>query len=393
MQNEYEPKSGWRENLVNNILMVLTIGIAFVGGYIFSRLIHPPELELVILSETQQLLEDNAFFELPESKEMEYGMIHGMLNTVEDPHTRFLEPVEHELNSDRLEGSYGGIGARLGRDEEEYIVLYPMEGSPAEEAGLLEGDRLIGVDETPVPPGTSFDEAVALVRGPEGKKVDITIYRPAEDIEITFSIKRGNIPTPSVTWHLDPDEGRLGVLEINWIADSTPDEIERAITDLQERGATHFVLDLRNNGGGLLTPGVDIARMFLEEGTVIERQKKGQDVESYKVTKKGMYVDLPLVIFVNEYTASSAEIISGALRAQNKVALIGRMTYGKNTMQSVYELNDGSSLHVTSAHWWVPDIEFPQPEGGGLLVDIEIEAGENETVDALAAAVEYFFGK
>jgi carboxyl-terminal processing protease len=180
-------------------------------------------------------------------------------------------------------------------------------------------------------------------------------------------------------------------MRVNVIAASTPKEIKDAVADLQSRGATHFVLDLRGNGGGLLVEGVDIARLFLSEGVVIQQQYKGKDVQTYEVEKAGSLKDIPLAVFVDGNTASAAEIISGALQNQQRAPLIGTPTYGKDSVQLVFELQDQSSLHVTSAKWWIPGLEPPVGEGGlqpNIAVSTENSETDNPFVDA---AIQYFF--
>ena len=177
------------------------------------------------------------------------------------------------------------------------------------------------------------------------------------------------------------------------IAASTPDEIQAAVEELSARGASHFLLDLRGNGGGLLKEGVQIARLFLEDGIIIQQQYKGQDIETYEVKKPGLLKDIPLAVLVDGNTASAAEIISGALQNHKRAPLIGTPTFGKDTVQLVFELQDKSSLHVTSAKWWVPGLEPPVGEGG-LLPDIAISTENVGEIDLyMDAAIQYFFGK
>jgi carboxyl-terminal processing protease len=195
---------------------------------------------------------------------------------------------------------------------------------------------------------------------------------------------------PSVAWRTAPQEPRLGIIEINLISAKTPDEIRSAVDELKERGASHFVLDLRNNGGGLLTSGVDTARLFLSEGVVMEQQYQGKDVESYKVTRRGPLADLPLAILINHYTASAAEIVAGALQVNERAPLIGAPTFGKNTIQLIFTLQDGSSMHVTSARWWIPGLEFPAGSYG-LEPDIRLNH-EDDTHTYIEAAISTLLG-
>ncbi|MFH1635218.1 MAG: S41 family peptidase [Chloroflexota bacterium] len=350
---------------------LVSLSAVFGAGYLVRAHTHPSAADFPILEQAYGILENHAYDDLPEPPAIEYGMIHGMVEAYGDPNTRFVEPVQHELTTNDLEGSYGGIGARLGLDPEGYVVLYPFADGPAAEAGLLDGDRLIRVDEWEILPETPIDEVVAAIRGPEGERVTIEVARPPEYAQIEFTIKRQAIPLPSVTWHIEAADLHLGVIEVNIIAASTSEEIQNAVNDLQERGATHFVLDLRGNRGGLLDVGVDIARLFLSEGLIIQEQYRGQPVESYEVEEPGPLAEIPLVVLVNTDTASAAEIIAGALQSQGRALIIGTHTYGKDSIQLVFDLKDGSSIYVTAAKWWVPGLDLPIGEGG-LQPDIVI---------------------
>jgi carboxyl-terminal processing protease len=189
---------------------------------------------------------------------------------------------------------------------------------------------------------------------------------------------------------LDEREPRLGIVKINLIASSTPDEVRRGIEDLQTHGASAFLLDLRDNYGGLLTAGVDVARLFLKDGVVMEQQYRGREVERFEVDKPGPFADLPLAILINENTASAAEIIAGALQARGRARLIGTHSFGKDTIQLVFNLQDGSSLHVTSAHWWIPGL-VGELAGAGLQPDIPIPP-ETAGEPGLQAAISELFG-
>jgi carboxyl-terminal processing protease len=240
---------------------------------------------------------------------------------------------------------------------------------------VKDADRLVQVDDLPITADTGIEPIQAAVRGPVGSRVRITIQRPPELTRMEISIQRAEIPLPSVAWNLDPDQPKVGIVEVNLIAATSRDEIEKAIQDLQSRGAEAFILDLRDNFGGLLTAGVDIARMFLEDGTVIEQQYRGQDVETYRVDRPGPYADLPLAVLVNQHTASAAEIIAGAIQAQKRAPLVGQNTYGKDSIQLIFDLGDGSSIHVTAAKWWVPGLA--EALGGvGLQPDVPVEPGD-----------------
>jgi carboxyl-terminal processing protease len=377
---------------ITTLVFIFFIATGFAGGYFVKSLSGDESTSLPLLDQALNILVDNGLKEIPVNPDLEYGMIRGMVQAYNDPYTLFIEPVQHELESDTLAGKFGGIGVRLGNDADGNIVLYPLPDGPADKAGIEDNDRLVKIEDMLITDQTPIDQIQAAVRGPVGSWVMVTIARPPDFVPIKYKIKRAEIPLPSVTWHIDPDESRLGVIEVNIIAASTPDEIIKAVKDLQDRNATSFVLDLRDNSGGLLTAGVDTARLFLKEGEVIQQQYKGKEIENYQVESPGQFADIPLVVLVNQNTASAAEIIAGSIKAHQRAKLIGTKTYGKDTIQLVFDLEDGSSLHVTSAHWWVPGLN-PPIAGNGVEPDIIVDpADQNNSISAMRKAAEILLG-
>lgn len=371
------------------LLLLIALSLAFMAGYFTHAQWSSPETDFPVLFEVMGILDRHALDDLPKEPTLEYGMIRGMLEAFGDPHTYFTEPVQTELNNDNLEGSYGGIGVTLNRDPDGFILLYPFPDGAAYEAGIIAGDRLILVDEMNITPETPTEEAVAALRGPEGDPVSLTITRPPGHNEYSFEIERQNIPIPSVTWHTTPAEAKLGVVKVNLIAASTAEEIENAVADLKSQGAEYFALDLRGNGGGLVDAGVNIASLFLEDGDVLQEQYRDKPVNTYEVEKPGSLIDIPLVVLVDPYTASAAEIVAGALQAHSRAQIIGTHTFGKDSIQLAFELQDASSLHITAAKWWIPGLEITIGKNG-LAPDIEIIPGEENQDTAIEAAIQYF---
>ncbi len=383
--------NSFKNTFIFTIVAAICITTAFIAGYLVSSR-NPAGPGFPLLNEAYDIIRDHGLKPLPTPPAIEYGMLHGMTDAYGDPFTRFVEPPQNELETDSLKGKFGGIGVRLDNDPQGNYVLYPFQDSPAAKAGIRDGDRLLGVDSLVVVAGTPVDTISAAIRGSVGSTVTVKVGRAPDFSPIEFKIKREEIALPTVTWHLDAGEPRLGVIEVNLIGETTPGEISRAEQDLQTRGATAFALDLRNNGGGLLNQGIDIARLFLPSGVIIEQQYRDQKVESYSIEKPGPLANIPMVVLVNENTASAAEIIAGSIQAHGRAKLIGATTYGKNTIQMVFDLQDGSSLHVTAAHWWIPNLEFPK-DGHGLTPDIPVTAGEPGKVDpVILAAVQALFG-
>lgn len=376
--------------LLFGVLQTLIIVIAFVCGYLVRDWpitgSYFAGTKFPVLFEAIDILEQNALVPLPTEQKLEYGMIRGLLEAYNEPFTVFVEPPQHELQSNQLAGKFGGIGVRIERDAENNAFLYPLPGSPALVAGVKDGDRLLAVESLAITPATSNDEIQAAIRGPVGEKVKVTISRAPDFLPVVLAIERDEVSIPSVTWNISPDEPSVGIVQMRVVADTTPNEVTTAIVELQKLGATHFVLDVRNNGGGLVEAGVNTSRLFLKEGVVIQEKYRDEEVKTFYVEKPGQFTEIPLVVLVNKGTASAAEIFAGALQGQGRAKIVGTNTYGKDTIQLVFNLSDGSSLHVTAAQWWVPGLN-PKIGGNGLRPDVSVAENADQNV-ALQTAIE-----
>ena len=379
----------FKRTYIISMLVGLCLALGFAGGYLVRDRLFVRSDQYPLFGEAYDILDKHGLKPIPTEPLLEYSMIRGVLGAYQDPYTIFVEPAQHELESDALQGSFGGIGVQLIRDAGGQIILNPFPDSPAQLAGVREGDILVAVDDLLMSPELSMEAIQAALRGQVGQIVLVKLQRPPELNQYEYKISRAEFSIPSVTWRIDVDHAGLGIVEVNLISASTPDEVQEAVMDLQSRGATAFIMDLRNNSGGLLAAGVDIARLFLDSGVVMEHQYRDQKIETFRVEKPGPFIQLPLVLLVNENTASAAEIIAGALKAHGRATIIGMPTYGKDSIQLVFSLKDGSSLHVTAAQWWIPGLEPPIGEGG-LQPDIQI-AGEidpNQSDPAVKAAAD-----
>lgn len=374
-QNNARTLPNWVLFAFQGVIVILSIAI----GYFGHQFIVQYRGDLGLLRQAQQILLENTILEVPPEPALEYGMIRGMLAVLDDPYTNFVEPAAHEVLTDQLTGRYGGIGVRLERDTQSDWRLYPLPDSPALAAGIIDGDVLLAVDDLVVTPQTDEITLMAAMRGPEGQEVSIAIYRDGE--QQTFSIDRQSVPLPSITWNLLPEETQIGMLQVNRIAETTAGEMQDGIKDLLNQGAKSLIIDLRDNGGGLVEAGVEIARLFLESGEVIRQVYTAEQENIFTVEQPGPFTQLPLVLLTNGNTASSAEIVAGALKAHQRATVVGTTTHGKTSIQFIFELGDGSSIHVTSGRWWIPGVSFP------LAPDIEV-IDDLEGVLTLHAAIE-----
>jgi carboxyl-terminal processing protease len=304
-------------------------------------------------------------------------MIHGMVGKLGDPYTIYLEPAEHELQTDDLTGEYAGIGAYISRGEDRRVHLIPFEEGPAARAGVLEGDILIAVDYELIAEDASIETIEAMVRGPVGTTVTLTLApRSPSDDSLNLDVVRETFPIPSVTGYTLPDQPDIGVILITLFSEKTPEEIERTYQDLKDQGVEYLVIDLRGNVGGLLDSAVSVARFFLPDGLVLIEETRGGSEEQYIVKSPGKGSDIPLVVLVNENTASASEVLAAALQENGRAPVIGTRTYGKGSVQLVLELDDGSSLHVTNSRWQTP--KGNMLDGHGLQPDLPVAVEDGD---------------
>ncbi len=341
--------------------------------------------------EAWHILERDFYGTLPDDQQMTYAAVRGVLSTLEDPNTVLVEPKPRELEKADLKGEFGGIGAYVSMDADGVVVLTPIPDTPADRIGILAGDILIKVDDTELTPEMSIDDVVLMIRGPIGTTVRLTVRREGQAEPLVFEIERAKIETPTVSWHMIEDVPDLGYIRITLFSERTAGELEGAIEDLKSQGAGRLILDLRNNGGGLLDAAIDVASEFLPDGIVLYEDRRGQDEKFYSVRGKAHAADVPLVVLVNGGTASASEIVAGAIQDTGRGVLIGEQTFGKGSVQLVYDLSDGSSLHVTVAHWFTP--RHHEINGTGLSPDVEVpltaEDHEQGRDPQLERAIEY----
>lgn len=326
--------------------------------------------EFQVFWEAWHLVEENFYGELPSPQTTTYAAVRGALGALNDPYTIFVEPQSRQIEKDDLHGCFGGIGAWLSQAEDGSVVLTPMRDSPAMRAGVQEGDVLVQVDDILVTPEMSLQDVQVLIRGPVGSQVGLTIRRQGVAELVVLTITREEIVTPSVTWQMVEDQAGMGYIRIMRFTERTPQELQEALTELKGQGMTRLILDLRDNGGGLLTEAIQVTGQFIDGGVVLYERRRNAPEKAYEAQGEGMARDVPLVVLVNGGTASAAEIVAGALQDHQRGPLIGERTFGKGSVQFIYDLSDSSSLHVTSAQWFTPNRH--QINGLGLSPDIEV---------------------
>jgi carboxyl-terminal processing protease len=360
------------------LLAFLMGGAAGAGGYYLYDLntqkADRDKAAFDVYWEVWRLVKDNFYGKIPEQPQPVYAAIKGSLQSLSDPYTLFVAPEPRAIEKAQLEGQFGGIGAYVRRDEKGQVILEPMPDSPAEKAGLKSGDILIKIDGVDVKPEMTTDEIVLKIRGEIDTFVTITVRHAAQNELVDLKIKRAVIETPSVAWKMQDDAEKIGLIKIAIFSSRTNAEVVKAIDELKKQGAKRYILDLRNDGGGLLDSAIDVGSQFLRQGVMVYEKKKTGPVKEYMIHSGGKLLDEPLVVLVNGGTASASEILAGALQDYGRAQLIGEKTYGKGSVQLVFDLEDKSSLHVTIARWLTP--KNRQIDGQGLKPDIEITPTE-----------------
>jgi len=369
-----------RNSFLRGLVIALIFGLlcisAFAAGFMHGQS-QPPQVSaderLLLVWEAWSYVERYFYGPTPESKELIYGAIDGALETLGDPYTRLVRPVAHEIEKDRLRGHFGGIGAYVYEDVAG-LHLRPLPDTPAEKAGVEDGDRLLAIDSLRLPEGATVELAVSWIRGPVGTTVKIDVYRPSTQENLTFLIERAEIAQPTVEWRLLTDcEPPVGYIRIILFSERTPAEVQRALASVRRDGARSLVLDLRGNPGGLLESAIEVSSRFLERGIVVYEVLADGTERRYAVRPR-VRASEPVVVLVDESTASAAEILAGALQDHGRAQLVGERTRGKGSVQLAYELSDGSSVHVTSAVWLIPNRE--EINGVGLVPDHAVENSE-----------------
>lgn len=309
------------------------------------------------------------------SQEQAYEAIREMLEQLEDPYTRFMDPQEFRNMQIDTSGELTGVGIQLSQDEEtkELVVISPIEDTPAFEAGILARDVIIKIDDQSTE-GMDVNQAVSLIRGPANSEVTLTIRRGDEELE--FRLTRARIEIHPVRFNVqESSSGPIGYIRLNQFSANAAEEMQEAIEDLESQNVVGYILDLRGNPGGLLYASIDIARMWLDEGTIVSTVDR-QGVSDQQSANGTALTDKPLVVMVDGGSASASEILSGALQDNDRAVLVGTQTFGKGLVQSVRSLGDGSGLAVTVAKYLTPSGRDINHEG--IAPDIVLELTEEQ---------------
>jgi carboxyl-terminal processing protease len=307
------------------------------------------------------------------TRQQAYDALRDALKKLNDPYTRFMDPKQYEALSNQTSGELSGVGIRLEVNDKTKLltVVEPLENSPAFKAGIKSGDRILAINGKATK-GMTVEDASNLIRGEVGTKVTLRIGRDATSLDLP--ITRARIELQAVRYSVKQEgKNRIGYIRLNEFSSHASDQMRRAIQDLTAQKVDGFVLDLRENPGGLLQASIDISRMWMDRGAIVRTVNRQGGSEEFTASNTAL-TKLPMAVLVNSRSASSSEILTGALKDNGRATVVGTQTFGKALVQSVHSLSDGSGLAVTIAHYYTPkgtDISHK-----GVTPDVKIDLSE-----------------
>lgn len=303
--------------------------------------------------------------------DLTYGAVNGLINALGDEgHTRFLTPEQARRQRTDISGKFFGIGAQVGVKDGLPVIIAPLEGAPAEKAGVKAGDIILEVDGEDV---TSWplNDIVDRIRGEKGVPVNLTLFRPDTSESLEITIVRDEVSLTAATWALVPDSD-VAVIRLNQFSANLKDEMLAAIEAAREAGATRLVIDVRNNPGGLLDQAVEVTSQFLSGGNVLIQEDAEGNRELFPVKEGGAAQDIPIVVLINRGSASAAEIFAGAIQDHKRGTLVGETTFGTGTVLQPFRLEDGSALLLGTSQWLTPEGRLIRKHGIEPNVEVEM---------------------
>jgi len=333
-------------------LPMLACDIKFSPGEADKKTLQGLPPEFLAVSQAWDLLQKNYVDKAKlDPVKMAQGAIRGMVAAVGDPYTEYFSPQSFESTMIDLTGLYQGIGAYIGKKDDQIVIMAPMPGSPAEEAGLKSGDMILKIDgESTSQMNTT--EASQKIRGPAGSDVLLLIFREGDKEPLELKLTRREIKIDSVKFEM---RGQMAYIRIQQFILPTTQDFKAALVEAYKQGAKGIILDLRDNPGGLLSEAVDVTSQFLTRGIAVKIVDKDGLETVQKVKPGGIARDLPVIVLVNGGSASSSEIVAGALQDNGRAKLAGEKTFGKASVQNFVKLDDGSAIKVTISHYYTPN--------------------------------------
>ncbi|MDR1651488.1 MAG: S41 family peptidase [Synergistaceae bacterium] len=350
------------------VTAIITAAASDFGGE-WARLLPFSQHNLMTMRQVRNNLE--TFFvdeeNLPDERKLFYGSLKGMVGAVDDPYTRFVDPDQLREEGMEMEGEYGGLGMYIGSRDGRILVISPIEGTPAEKAGVQPLDEIVKIDEKVVI-GMDQNDVVKMLRGEPDTSVTVWMRRGGEDDLKSMDMTREIINIKTVRAQL---MDKIAYIKLNNFHQKSAGELKEAITDLSAQGAEGIILDMRNNPGGLLNIAVDVASLFLDGDLVVSLQGRVSRYDDYLYADMDKATELPLVVLINEGSASASEIVAGAVQDHKRGPLVGTKSYGKGSVQSLFPLPDKAGMYISIARYATPSGNIIDHKG--LVPDYEVK--------------------
>ena len=329
---------------------------------------------LRVFAEALSLVEKN-YVDETKTKDLVYGAIKGMLSEL-DPHTNFMSPTSYKEMQVDTKGEFGGLGIQISMKDKKLVVIAPIEDTPAWNAGIKAGDHIFKIDDVPTK-DIDLEDAVNKMRGPKDTKVILTIIREGEKEPLKFTIIRDIIKIKSIKHKVIEED--IGYVRITQFQERTGEDLRKALDDLEKQKIKSMIIDMRNNPGGLLKVAIQVSELFLKEGKLVVSVKgRNDEKEEYLASERNARENYPIVVLVNEGSASASEIVAGALQDWERAVVIGTQTFGKGSVQTVFTLSDGSGMRLTTAKYYTP--KGTSIQNTGITPDIVVKpvSGKSE---------------
>lgn len=341
------------------------------GASEWSRLLPFSQQNLMIMKQARHILETSHVDEdkTPDEGKFFYGSMQGMVSAVDDPYTRFVEPEQLKEETMEMEGEYGGLGMYIGQRDGRILVISPIEDTPADRVGVKPMDEIVKVDEKVVV-GMHQNEVVKMLRGKPETSVTVWMRRKGEDDLKSFKMTREIINIKTVRLEMID---KIAYVRLNNFHHKTATELEAVLKEAKTKKAAGIVLDMRNNPGGLLNIAIDVASQFLDGGLVVSIKGRLSRFDDSISAKSGLATDLPMVVLINEGSASASEIVAGAIQDRKRGPLVGAKSFGKGSVQTLFPLPDDAGMYVTIARYTTPSGRVIDHKG--LQPDYYVEGG------------------
>jgi len=382
-QGRISPMPKTMKFTIITLLLVISLALSFTAGCV-TETAEPSSTDtgLDAIEEVWHIiLEEYVESDRLDTGTLSQGAIKGMMEALDDPYSSYLDAQAYELSMGSLEGKFEGIGAYVGIRDEQITIIAPITNSPAAKAGIKAGDIILEINGSSTS-GISLEEAVLRIRGPKGTSVRLTVLHQDDTVPEEIEIVRDEIKLSSVYHEMMED---IAYINISHFSERTNEELSPVFESMVRESATGIILDLRSNAGGLLDSVIDVTSRFLQDGIVLYKEDNQGNRDSYPVKHNGSTTELPMVVLTDNYTASASEVLAGALQDYDRATIAGTRTYGKGSINTLYQLKDGSGLYITTHRWLTPN---GRPiEGEGISPDYELVEE-----DAVQWAIDYLKG-